>query len=133
MSQSDGISVGRDGAAVGPGVPRPDVVDLQVVAGGETVPRVRAHHHLPGRQHVRPVLPDHHELAQVLRGAVESHLVSHRGSVVARLRSDDRSDGDCSVVSLVGLGSTDQQEGSQQPAVAGAGAVAHVDIVVVVL
>ena len=114
VSQTDGISVCWDGAAVGPGVPWPEVVDPQVVAGRETVARVRAHHHLPGRQHIRSVLPDHHKLAQVLRAAVQSHLVGHRSPVVARLRCDHRSDGDCPVLCLVALSSSEQQEGAQQ-------------------
>ena len=114
VSQSDGISVCGDGAAVGPGVPGPDVVDPQVEAAWETVARVWAHHHLPGCQDIRPVFPDHHELAQVLRVAVQSHLVSHRGSVVARLRSDDRSDGEAPVLRLVALSSGEQQQGAQQ-------------------
>ena len=114
MTESDRVPVGGDGAGVGSLVPRPQVVDPQVVAPGETVPRVRTDHHVAGGQHVGPVLPDHHELAEVLGVTLQDHFVTHRSSVSARLRGDDGADGDRPVVRLVGHDGPHHDESSEE-------------------
>ena len=114
MSHCDGRPVRGDGAGVAPGIFRPHVGDPQVVAAGQAVPRVRAHHQIAGSQHVGSVLPNHHELAEMLRVALEDDLVTDRRPVSAGLRGDDGADGDCPVVRLVGEDARHQEEGRDQ-------------------
>ena len=77
MGESDGVAEGGDVAGVGALVSLLQVVDPQVVSSAEREPGVGADHHAAGGDHLVPVLPHHHVLAQVLGGAGQGHLVTH--------------------------------------------------------
>ena len=74
VGDSDGPAEGGHRAGVGPLVSAPEVLHPEAVPAPQAVPGVRADHHGPGRDHLLPMLPDHHQLAQVLHCARQRHL-----------------------------------------------------------
>ena len=89
VGDGDGAAECGHGAGVGPLVPAPEVLHPEVVSAPEAVPGVGADHHGPGGDHLLPVLPDHHQLAEVLHCARQRHLVTQRRAQWARLWGDD--------------------------------------------
>ena len=75
VGDSDGPTEGGHRAGVGPLVSAPEVLHPQAVSAPQTVSGVGADHHGPSSDHLLPVLPDHHQLAQVLHCARQRHLV----------------------------------------------------------
>ena len=78
VCDGDGATECGHGAGVGTLVPAPEVLHPEVVSAPEAVSGVGADHHGPGGDHLLPVLPDHHQLAEVLHCARQRDLVTQR-------------------------------------------------------